>query len=406
MDNSSVAEGNGDRNAVAGYLGNNNNNSTPISSPQRANAPPSRSPRKTPTSQNRPKKTQKSNEINSDISKIDDDVMHKNNDAGEDGNIDGGGIDLPPDISNIFEASIDNNNISTDGTTNVDDGDLFSALAMLVMGDGSSSNSSIHVPLIPEPPSTRTTAMDIPDDVKTRFTETRFTKCKFQFTGSKHINGAGTVRAGFKSPISSVERKAIKEFHGFNKYIKHRTEVKDQSREKMTRGFKGPSNRGVEELVHYKCGAAACRCEMKIARYDDVNGGSHILCYELVDEGTGQPFEHSNHDMSREQQKQYRKPNKQSKSNVETAKSKYTGMTMTQAQMEFVAKFGMGDVAIGDYMAVATAMKETCLLTTEQVQDLDGLASRIEKYVERRKLKEDPYFVNDWGKKDKKRRTR
>lgn len=213
MDNSSVAEGNGDRNAVAGYLGNNNNNSTPISSPQRA--PVIRSPRKTPTSHNRPKKTQKSNEINSDISKIDDDVMHKNNDAGEDGNIDGGGIDLPPDISNIFEASVDNNNISTDGKTNVDDGDLFSALAMLVMGDGSSSNSSIHVPHIPEPPSTRTTAMDIPDDVKTRFTETRFTKCKFQFTGSKHINGAGTVRAGFKSPISRLSVRQSTNFMDF-----------------------------------------------------------------------------------------------------------------------------------------------------------------------------------------------
>ena len=124
------------------------------------------------------------------------------------------------------------------------------------------------------------------------------------------------------------------------------------------------------------------------------------MCYELVDEGTGQPFEHSNHDMSREQQKQYRKPNKQSKSNVETTKSKYTGMTMTQAQMEFVAEFGMGAVAIGDYMAVATAMKEKCLLTTEQAQDLDGLASRIQKYVERCKQKEDPNFVNDWGEKD------
>lgn len=161
MDNSSVAEeGNGDlNNAVAASHGTNNNNNTPISSPQRA--PPSRSPRKTPTSHNRPKKTQKQ----SDILKIDDDVMHKNNDAREDGNIDGGGIDLPLDISNIFDASIDNN-ISTDGTTNVDDGDLFSALSTLVMEDGSSSTSPIHTPRIPPPPSIpgispRTTAMDI-----------------------------------------------------------------------------------------------------------------------------------------------------------------------------------------------------------------------------------------------------
>ncbi len=400
MDNSSVAEGNGDLNAVAASLGKNNNNNTPISSPQRA--PPSRSPRKTPTSHNRPKKTQKSNEINTDILKIDDDVMHKNHDAGEDGNIDGGGIDLPLDISNIFEASIDNN-ISTDGTTNVDDGDLFSALSMLVMGDGSSSNSSMH---IQEPPSIsgispRTTAMDIPDDVKNRFRETRFTKSKFQFTGSKNINGdAGTVRAGFKTPISSEERKAINAFHEFNKYAIFRTVHEDKSRPKMTRGFNGPLNRGVEELVHYKCEAAACRCEMKIARYDDVNGGSHILCYELVDEGTGQPFEHSNHDMSREQQKQCRKPNKQSKSNVETTKSKYSGMTMNQSQMEFIAQFEMGNVAIGDYMAVARAMSSNGLVNAEQAQNMDGLANRIQQYVTRRKQTGDPNFVNDSGKKD------
>ena len=87
------------------------NNGTPVSSPQRQ----ARSPRKTPNSERRPMKRRGRDNISEDI-------MRRNADLGQHGNMDGGEIDLPSNVATIFNVE----NVNT--TTEFNEDELSSAL--------------------------------------------------------------------------------------------------------------------------------------------------------------------------------------------------------------------------------------------------------------------------------------
>eukprot|EP00985_Skeletonema_marinoi_P024375 scaffold16920_cov106-Skeletonema_marinoi.AAC.2 len=138
------------------------NNNTPISSPLRVSA--HRSPRKTPQSHVRPKKSQRVpiiDGINGDIDGINGDIMHRNADLRQNGNVDGDDIiNLPPNVEEIFEVSRVDENIDKDDNVDkdvnvsspetraaVDDDDLISALLALgeVVHESTNSESTISV---------------------------------------------------------------------------------------------------------------------------------------------------------------------------------------------------------------------------------------------------------------------
>jgi hypothetical protein len=204
-----------------------------------------------------------------------------------------------------------------------------------------------------------------------------------------------TVRAGYKTPPSPAEWKAISEMKAGIGYTPRGQYYGKVSRQKMVNAFHGEEKRGVEHLLTLECKCAACRCLKKICRID---GG--ILCYENIDLSSGEPFEHTGHEISKEEQKKFRNPNQAGgNSRKQATKSKYDELSLTEIHHEFIRTFGMGEVSKGSWYDLAQAMKDSpeCRLTPAQENNLSGLASRIKDYVKRRKRAKDPNFVK-WGK--------
>ena len=375
------------RDAPAGTTLHSTNNGTPISSPLRL----ARSPLKTPQSFVRPKKTTRfpaNDDISRDIPSFNPNIMKRNADLGHNGNIDGcESLDLPSNLDDLFEFG--NFDISSGGdvdtTSNEHPNEADPSSFPLMY-----TSSQDHGP--PPPP-----LLEIPDVVKERFKDKNF-----MFTRSIHIRKSESTKAGYKSPFNPVERNAVSTLHQFNRYvIKNSHYNKDKkSNEKKTRGFNGPKNKGVELLVDYVCVTANCPCKMKIARFDNNNDESHILCYELLNPTTGIPFEHYGHDTPKEEQKKFRNPNKVGKNATQSNKPKYDEIGLTDAQKTYIAKFGAGHVSTNCWNALARRMIRDQSIITHPAQEahVNTFADRIKAYVTREKRGTDTFFVNEWGK--------
>jgi hypothetical protein len=101
------------------------NNNTPTRHPE-GRAVRLLSPLNTPHSQRRANKRHNQNN-NARVDKVDDGIMHRNADIGHFGNVDGQGIDLPPNLGNMFD----------------DDQELLSALASFAEAvEGSVTNEN------------------------------------------------------------------------------------------------------------------------------------------------------------------------------------------------------------------------------------------------------------------------
>jgi len=361
--------------------------------------------------------------------------MHRNADLRQNGNVDGDDIiNLPPNVEEIFEVSRVDENIDKDDNVDndvnvsspetraaVDDDDLISALLALgeVVHESTNSESTISVegrdrssietethpslpPLPPMhlPPDTTPSPSEIPDSEIPDVVKNRFLGKHFKFTSAIPIPASGRTPAGYKSPVSEVELQAIEDLQLGSTYKTQRTRLEEETRTTMVRGFNGTSNYGVEELFHRYCETAGCKCEMKTARFDSKHCNSYILCYELLDKETDQPFVHSNHAIRKEEQKQFRPANKVGgNATTERTKSKYDGLTLSNAQQDYIKKFGMGEVGKGDWKALAEAMARSSQveLTEEQENDIDGFAGRIRNFVKYRKSRGDRFFVSQWG---------
>lgn len=358
------------------------------SSPERQ-PPPHRSPRKTPDSQRRPTKTRRG------LGNINEDIMRPNADLGQRGNIDGEEINIPSNIGDLFNVDIEVENNGTSGDMN--DADLLSALESFNVGQEETSTNSPTINAATstdsvegQPSHLQPNHPQITEAAKNRFSP------KYEFTGSVPIPLSAGTPAGFKSPPTPMEEDAIMSLQGTYAWNTYRTKHAQKSRTEMVRGFDGPSNKGVEHLFDFVCPCRKCYVEMKIAR---VNG--HILSYEKVDEKTGRPFQHSDHNVTNEEQKQMRRKNKVGgKATIPSAKSKRDDLSLTPAQHNFIREFGMGLVSEGSWKAIAEAMKASpkCSLTQAQENDIDGLAQRIKWYVARQRAKGDRFFVSQWGK--------
>ncbi|KAL7430347.1 hypothetical protein ACHAXM_002311, partial [Skeletonema potamos] len=158
-----------------------------------------------------------------------------------------------------------------------------------------------------------------------------------------------TVRAGYKTPPSPAEWKAISEMKAGIGYTPRGQYYGKVSRQKMVNAFHGEEKRGVEHLLTLECKCAACRCLKKICRID---GG--ILCYENIDLSSGEPFEHTGHEISKEEQKKFRNPNQAGgNSRKQATKSKYDELSLTEIHHEFIRTFGMGEVSKGSWYDLA-----------------------------------------------------
>ena len=349
------------------------------------------------------------------IRAINEDIMQRSTDLGESGDIDGDGNMNVPSLEDFFGNVAINVEPTSLGSETADD--VSSPLQLLGIACQSAESTTaaatassgitiseevsnedhpalppmdIH-PQEPQPPSD-----DIPDAAKNRFLEKNF-----KFTGSILIPPHASTPAGYKKPVSPAELQAISDFHGCYTYTRMHTRCNERtSRSKKVNGFNGPKKCGVEELIHYECRTAGCKCEMKTARFDSVgSNNSYILCYESMDHETGQLFEHSGHDISKEEQKKLRKPNKGGAGAIAgTAKPKYDGLSLTDAQCDFIKEFGMGQVSKNSWGPLAKEMIRRGKANDEQVEDPEAFASRIKLYVGRRKARGDPFFVSQWGK--------
>ena len=362
------------------------NNGTPISSPLR----PTHSPMKTPQTQRRPKKTARIPHTNNDaiISRVslDDNIMKRNADLGHDGNIDGREMSLDFSIEDLFEnvKLIDSMNSGGDFDPNEHPSEAGHFAVPLT----ENSSPQDHEP--PPPPA------EIPDAVKERVKD-------YKFTGSIHIKKSESTRAGYKSPMNPVEMKAVSSFQGFHSFIiKRRMHNKDMTTNpKKTKGFDAQHNKGVELLVEYWCATANCPCKMKVARFNNADGESHMLCYEAKSPETGEPYEHRNHDLTKEEQKEFRNPNKVGKNATQSKRSKTDELSITDAQKAYIKQFGAGHVSANSWKKLAKRMisDEKVLTTPAQEADVDTFADRIKGYVSRQKhAGTDPFFANEWGK--------
>ena len=352
------------------------------------------------------------------IRAINEDIMQRNTDLGESGDIDGDGNMNLPLLENIFG----NVAINIDTTSlGIESADVPSPLHLLGVGleqsrtaesdtaaaavaAGGSSGITISEEVSNDPPALppmdvhpqepQLSSDDIPDTAKNRFLEKNF-----KFTRSILIPPHARTLAGYKKPVTDAELQAISDFHGCYTYNRKRTCCNEQTiKEKKVNGFNGPITCGVEELIHWKCGTVGCQCQMKTARFDSVSNNSYILCYERMDNETGQLFEHSGHDISKEEQKKLREPNNAAGRATAQSKSKYDDKTLTDAQCDFIKEFGMGYVSKNSWAPLAKEMIRRGKANKEQVEDPEAFASRIKGYVGRRKTKGDPFFVSQWGK--------
>lgn len=167
------------------------------------------------------------------------------------------------------------------------------------------------------------------------------------------------------------------------KWTRDNKRWEDKRKEKLTRGFHGPTKLGVEEMANYKCSTASCQCKLKLARF---KGG--IIVYENCDTSTNEPFKHTGHNLRPDEQKQFRE-GKTSKPTNPNAKSKYDDLSLTTYQKEFIATKCDMLVASGKFYDIALAMvkDKTVACSPGQTDDLNKFADRIRYYVSRERKK-------------------
>ena len=148
----------------------------------------------------------------------------------------------------------------------------------------------------------------------------------------------------------------------------------ENGRAEPTKNFNTPRICGVEELVRYQCKTASCKCEIIVAR---AAGG--LIAYEKIDSESGEPYAHTGHDLSPEEQKRHRGK----KNSYEAQQSKYDELSLRAEQQEYIQHHCAGLMHKSGYMAIAKSLilNPAITVTQEQSDNIDLFAGRIKNYI-------------------------